>query len=210
MRVLEDYMDSFKTIMLDSIHTFLPGRIISFDGVKMEATVIPLAKVKINGIEIDPQEIEKCPVLYSNDSTFSIRHPYQSGDLILLGFCENSLEKILTTGQPESVVTENKFDITDAIVLGGIDKETDSLPSTDIDGLLLINKNTGHKIVFKSDGSLETTCEVISAPQATITCKKLISENVEASVDVLGGGISLKNHLTTGVESGNKISGPPQ
>lgn len=208
--VFEDYFDTYKTIMLNSIHTFLPGIIISFNGEKMEATVLPLAKTKINGIEIEPQEIERCPVLYPNDSTFSIRHPYQSGDMVLLGFCENSLEKILKTGQPESISTEEKFNITDAIVLGGIDKESDTLPNIDLDGLLLINKKTGHKIVFKSDGSLETTCEVINAPQATITCKKLISENVEASVDVIGGGISLKNHLTTGVESGNKTSGPPQ
>ena len=208
--VLEEYLDNYKTIMLDSIHTKAPGIIISFDGVKMEATVLPLTKVKINGIEIDPQEIERCPVMHLNSSTFADRVPYSFGDLVLLGFCENSLEKILKTGEPTSVISDEKFNITDAIVLGGINKESDTLPNTDLDGLLLINKKTGHKIVFKNDGSLETTCEVINAPQATITCKKLISENVEASVDVIGGGISLKNHLTTGVESGNKISGPPQ
>lgn len=190
-------MEEYTSIMLNKIHTSIPAKIISFDPEKMEASVQSLARVKVGNVEIEPQEIEKCPVCFLNDSTFAIRHPLKQGDLVWLGFSEVSLENILDTKNPTSVISKNKFDITDAVVVGTIDGTNDRMPSTNANDLLILNKKTGHKIIFKEDGSLETTVEIINAPSCTslnapnavITCKKVI-----ASDDVTGGGISLKNH----------------
>lgn len=182
---------------MNSIHTLIPGTIQEFDAVKMEASVIPLSKPVISGKEIEPQLIERCPVCFLNDSTFSVRHPLKKGDLVIIGFSEVSLENLLNENVSNSVKNTKKFNITDGIILGTIDSETDEMISEFSDDLLLINKKTGHKVVFKEDGSLFTTVEIISAPNATtisapnatVSCKKLI-----ASDDVVGGGISLKEH----------------
>ncbi|MGL5707477.1 MAG: Gp138 family membrane-puncturing spike protein [Aeromonas sp.] len=189
MILMEEYMNNYSAIMLNKIHTHLPGKIISFDPEKMEATVQSLARVKIGDVEITPQEIERCPVCYTNGTNFAIRNPLKAGDLVWLGFSEVSLEKILSSKNPESVVTNNKFDLTDAVVVATMDSESDTMPSSNTNDLLILNKLTGDKIVFKEDGSIETTSKQIDAPNATINCKKLV-----ATDDVLAGSISLKNH----------------
>lgn len=195
-----DLLRKFKVYTLSEIHTILPAKILQFDHIKMEATVLPLAKTTIAGTEITPQPITRCPVCFLNDSTFSIRHPLKKGDLVVLGFSEVSLEKILKSKEPSSVINTKRFNLSDAIVLGTIDSENDTMPDFNSEDLLIINKETGHKIIFKKDGSIETTVEIITAPNAvtinapnaTINCKHL-----NASDDVVAGKISLKEHTHT-------------
>lgn len=210
MEIIE-MLEKWKVITLNNIHTQLPAVIQSFDPVKMEATVLPLARPVIEGVEVEPQPIDRCPVCFLNDSTFAIRHPLKDGDLVIIAFAEVSLEKILTTKKPESVTKNGKFNISDAIVIGTLDGEYDRMTSENSNDLLIINKSTGHKIVFKADGSLDTTVEIITAlnatlikaPNALIECKSLIaSEKVQAPLvngtqDVTFAGISGKEHTHT-------------
>ncbi|WP_339963930.1 hypothetical protein [Fusobacterium ulcerans] len=51
--------------------------------------------------------------------------------------------------------------MSDGIIIGTIDGEYDNMPSDNAGDLLIINKKTGHKIIFKSDGSIDTTVEII-------------------------------------------------
>lgn len=193
-----DLLKKWKIYTFADIHTMIPGKILEFDAVKMEATVLPLAKTILAGKEVNPQPIERCPVCFLNDSTFSIRHPLKKDDLVIIGFSEVSLEKILKSKEPSSVINSKRFNITDGIIIGTIDGENDTMPKVNSEDLLIINKETGHKIVFKKDGSIDTTVEVITAlnatsinaPNATINCK-----NLNASEDVKAGEISLKEHL---------------
>ncbi len=205
---LAELLNNWKFIMFNQIHTQLPGVILSFDHVKMEASVLPLARPIINGKEIEPQPIDRCPVCFLNDSTFSVRHPLQKGDLVIIGFSEVSLEKILTTKKPETVTQNGKFNYSDGIIIGTIDGEYDEMISENSSDLLIINKKTGHKIIFKADGSIDTTVEIITAlnattinaPNAVIKCKSVIaSEKVEAPLingtnNVTFAGISGKGH----------------
>lgn len=211
---LNEILDNWQAVTLNSIHTTIPGTILSFDPVKMEASVLPLARPVIAGEEVQPQPIDRCPVCFLNDSTFSIRHPLQKGDLVVIGFSEVSLEKILTTKKPESVTKNGKFNMSDGIIIGTIDGEYDNMPSDNAEDLLIINKKTGHKIVFKADGSIDTTVEVITAlnatsikaPNAVIECKTVIAtdnitagKKVEApmingTTDVTFAGVSGKGH----------------
>lgn len=203
-----DLLKKWKIYTFADIHTMIPGKILEFDPVKMEATVLPLAKTILAGKEVNPQPIERCPVCFLNDSTFSIRHPLKKDDLVIIGFSEVSLEKILKSKEPSSVINSKRFNITDGIIIGTIDGENDTMPEVNSEDLLIINKETGHKIVFKKDGSIDTTVEVITAlnattinaPNAVITCKSVIaSEKVQAPLvngtnDVKIAGISGKSH----------------
>lgn len=205
---ITELLDKWKVILLNEIHTKIPGTIISFDPVKMEASVLPLARPVIEGKEVEPQIIERCPVCFLNDSTFAVRHPLQKGDLVIIGFSETSLEKILTSKKPESVTKNGRFNLTDGIVLGTIDGEYDEMPVENSNDLLIINKETGHKIVFKADGSIDTTVEIITAlnatsikaPLATIECKNLIaSDSVEAGKNIKAG-VKMEAPTVSGTE----------
>lgn len=203
-----ELLKNYEIVMLSKIHTIIPAVVLKFNPIKMEATVLPLGRPVIAGKEVEPQPITRCPVCFLNDSTFAIRHPLTEGDLVIVGFSEVSLEKILTTKKPESVTKANRFNLSDGIVLGTIDGEYDEMISEHSEDLLIINKKTGHKIIFKADGSIDTTVEIITAlnattinaPKAVITCKSVIaSEKVEAPLvngtdDVTFAGISGKGH----------------
>lgn len=203
-----ELLKNYEIVMLNKIHTIIPAVVLKFNPTKMEATVLPLGRPIIAGKEVEPQPITRCPVCFLNDSTFAIRHPLTEGDLVIVGFSEVSLEKILTTKKPESVTKANRFNLSDGIVLGTIDGEYDEMIAEHSEDLLIINKKTGHKIIFKADGSIDTTVEIITAlnattinaPKAVITCKSVIaSEKVEAPLvngtnDVTFAGISGKGH----------------
>ena len=205
---LYEVFKNYEVVMLNKIHTLIPAVVLSFDPVKMEASVLPLGRPVIAGKEVEPQPIDRCPVCFLNDSTFAIRHPLKKDDLVVVGFSEVSLEKILTTKKPESITRGNRFNISDGIVLGTIDGEYDKMIAEHSEDLLIINKKTGHKIIFKADGSIDTTVEVITAlnatsikaPKAIIVCRTLIAnEKVEAplvngTTDVTFAGISGKGH----------------
>lgn len=183
-----ELLKNYKIMMLNEIHTIIPAVVLEFNPVKMECSVLPLARPVVAGKEVEPQPIDRCPVCFLNDSTFSVRHPLVKGDLVVVGFSEVSLEKILTTKQPESVTKGNRFNISDGIVLGTIDGEYDEMIAEHSEDLLIINKKTGHKIIFKSDGSIETTVEIINAqnlkqlnaPNSVITCKDVIFSGISA------------------------------
>lgn len=208
MNEIYKMLEKYRIVTLQSIHTMIPGVIISYNPIKMEASVLPLGRPVIKGKELEPQPIDRCPVCFSNGSTFSIRNPLKKGDLVIIGFSEVSLEKILTTKQPESTMKSPRFNLSDGIIIGTIDGENDTMPDFNTDDLLIINKETGHKIVFKKDGSIDTTVEIITAlkattinaPNAVITCKSVIaSEKVQAPLvdgtnDVTFARISGKAH----------------
>lgn len=185
---LYEVFKNYEVVMLNKIHTLIPAVVLSFDSIKMEASVLPLGRPIIAGKEVEPQPIDRCPVCFLNDSTFAIRHPLKKDDLVVVGFSEVSLEKILTTKKPESTMQGNRFNLSDGIVLGTIDGEYDEMISEHSEDLLIINKKTGHKIIFKSDGSIDTTVEIITAqnlkelkaPNAVITCKDIIFSGISA------------------------------
>ncbi|MEJ6464904.1 hypothetical protein [Fusobacterium ulcerans] len=46
---LNEILDNWQAVTLNNIHTTIPGTILSFDPVKMEASVLPLARPVIAG-----------------------------------------------------------------------------------------------------------------------------------------------------------------
>lgn len=75
MNEIYKMLEKYRIVTLQSIHTMIPGVIISYNPIKMEASVLPLGRPVIKGKELEPQPIDRCPVCFSNGSTFSIRNP---------------------------------------------------------------------------------------------------------------------------------------
>lgn len=59
-------------------------------------------------------------------------------------------------------------------------------------------------------GDTLITGRLHATDQATFDASVDVATTLTAQTDVVGGGISLKNHLTTGVTSGSSLSGKPQ
>ena len=82
--------------------------------------------------------------------------------------------------------------------LGGFFKMTN-------DGKVSFNDGQGASFVLDGDGSIAS-----AATAWNHTGNVNVSGTLTASTDVVGGGKSLAHHLTTGVQPGSGISGPPQ
>jgi phage baseplate assembly protein V len=85
------------------------------------------------------------------------------------------------------------------------------------DGKLTFGDGRGATAAFNGDGTMSTaastwnhTGNVNIDGTVAITGSASVSETLTATTDVVGGGISLKNHLTTAVQPGSGVSGAPQ
>jgi hypothetical protein len=128
---------------LEQVHTFLPGKVVSFDATTLRAVVVPVLK-KVVGpdeTELEYLPIEATPVDILITDAFVIRPPYAEGDAVTLGFYERSKERILRDLDPRKPFFKRKHHLTDAIVIHGrmTDKEGESrpLPSVWTDELIL-------------------------------------------------------------------------
>lgn len=179
----EEIITSIKNEVYEYIHTNIPATVESFDPVSMTATVKILAKFKIRGIEQVPKNIYRVPVGHNRSEVFAERTPLKKGDIVLLSFSEFSLEKILSTGKPESVLGSSKFDLTDAIITTCISGDRGKLPKEHSNDWVLFNLETGHEIIFRENGVYE------------IKAKKMIM-NIDDEIEINTPTINaLKSHL---------------
>lgn len=213
-------INSIKKDIYEYIHTNIPARIIDFNHVDMTATVQIIAKLKIRGIEQIPKAIYRVPVGHSRSKVFGERIPLQKDDIVYLSFSEVSLEKILSTGTPEGVLGDSKFDLTDAVITTHISLNTGKMPEENKEDWCLFNYETGHKLVFKKNGeleifnkkltviakeSIELNTPVINAPESMLNIKQVI-----ATESVSANGIKLEKHKHGDVQSGQNDTGGPK
>lgn len=213
-------IDSIKKDIYEYIHTNIPARIIDFNHIDMTATVQIIAKLKIRGIEQIPKAIYKVPVGHSRSKVFGERNPLQKDDIVYLSFSEVSLEKILSSGTPEGVLGDSKFDLTDAVITTHISLNNSKMSPENKDDWCLFNFETGHKLVFKKNGELEIfnkkltvaaeesidlNTPVINAHESTLNIKKIV-----ATDSVSAKGIILENHKHGDVQSGPNQTGGPE
>lgn len=80
------------------------------------------------------------------------------------------------------------------------------------DGEVALHDAYGNKAHFKKDGTLDlvaTTKVQITSPLVTMSGNLQVTGTITATVDVVGGGKSLKTHTHSGVASGGSNTGAP-
>ncbi len=118
-------------------------------------------------------------------------------------------------------------DIANAVALRGIYSEAFQAPSDSADvtllrfadGAVITYDSAAHALVavlpaggtvaITADGGVSINGPVTINGETTITGNVSVTGTAKVSDDVIGGGISLKNHATTGVQPGSGKSGPP-
>lgn len=118
-------------------------------------------------------------------------------------------------------------DLANAVALRGLYSEAFKAPSESADVTLLrfadgavISYDSashalaavlpvGGTVAITADGGVSINGPVTITGDTTITGNVSVTGTAKVSDDVVGGGISLKNHLTTNVQPGSGKSGPP-
>lgn len=136
-----DFFNQFKSRMIAGLNTCSLGKIVSYDPTKSKADVELLP-----GGEL----IKSVPVALQQSKDFFIRLPYSTGDYVVIVFCSRDIDGTINGG---GAATNRMLDINDAIVIGGINLFTDSLPAGN--DLIIGKKDSTSKIVFKNDGSIQ-------------------------------------------------------
>lgn len=156
------FRDSVYSI-LNTVHTCLPGRIISFDASTNKATIQPaLNKAYLSGAE--PMGImSNVPVLFPKNIYF----PIVEGDYVLVLFAERAIDLWLTNG---GVVTPNdprKFNLSDGIAIPGLQPFNADFSNRNADDFQITY--AGSSIRIKSDGSviIESSSTIAIGTQTT-------------------------------------------
>lgn len=187
---LPDAMRVAISRAIAGIHTCLPGKIEKYDHEKQMASVKPLIKKFYldNKTESLPV-IVNVPVIFPRTANFSFTHPIEEGDLVLLLFCERSLEKYLAEGGEQEPGDRRKHDLTDAIAIPGLYPFSEPSEADNNEDVLI--KFHEAELRIKPDGNFYMKGDLI----------------VEG--DVVADDVSLKTHIHSGVETGGGVSGPP-
>lgn len=226
----QQIINSIKNDIYQYIHTNIPARIIDFNHIEMSATVQIIAKLKVRGIEFVPKYIYRVPVGHNRTKIFGERNPLKKDDIVFLSFSEVDLEKILTTGLPESILGDEKFNLNDAVITTCISLKNQKMPEDNKDDWCLFNFETGHKIIFKENGvyeiyskkiylqaddEIEINTPVINALKSdfnvkNIKAKSTITDTFKALESAIIKGINFLLHRHGNVSNGDGETGEPK
>ncbi len=184
-------------------------KVIKYDENKMTVDVQPLTKYPDEDKFEKKPQVLSVPVALVYGGGFVIRPVYEAGDLGFVVYLDRDSDSTIAKGSEADPNTERLHSGDDAIFFGGIrigSKQITGLPSKKLclgtdDGSIYIAIGKD-KINIKGDVEIEGNVKIIG--------KEDVTQTVTALVDVIGGGISLKSHVHTDVETGAGTSGPPQ
>ena len=157
--------------VLNNVNTALPAIIVSSDPITNKASVQPaLNKAYLSGAEPMPI-LESVPIMFPNNITF----PVNTGDYVLLIFCQRSLDLWLSKGGQVTPDDPRKFDLSDAIAITGLRPFTDDFSGNN--GKDFKISFGGSEIVIKENGDIIIkTTNKVAIGNTTNELLKIISD----------------------------------
>lgn len=193
---------------LADLHVSIPGKIVSFDGIK--ATVQPELKRKFaDDTIVDLPPIVNVPVSFLSTNSASVTLPLKAGDTGLLIFSERSLDKWLVAGGPVNPDDVRKFDLSDGVFFPGA--KPFNQPS-DYDPARIVIKNVAGKMTVNASGLIAigngvTKVELLSIVDQLID-QMIATETAIAAITVntVLGTSSIPNNAPVFVALGTAIT----
>jgi hypothetical protein len=181
--------------MQQNMHTCIPGKIESFDAAKCLAVVTPTGQfLQPNGKLLDYPQINDVPVhvLQYAGQKCTIAFPIKKGDECLLFFAEQQLDKFR---DGEDAKCDLRFDLSNAIALVGLFRQTNSVVKEACDNdAMILDHNGQSRVTIKKD---EQECKVQSATftikDGEITAK---AQNIKWDGDVeITGNVTARQKI---------------
>ncbi len=218
---LEALTQQAVTNALKELHTAMPGVVDTFDPSTQTCTVQPAIKrVFVDGETVNLPLLINVPVCFPTAGGFSITLPIAKGDDCLIVFSERSIDNWLKFGDIRKPNDKRFHDLSDGMVLMGLRTNPKALNNYDSNNLTIRNEANDNKLILKADGSMQIDTNTLTVNgglqvngnvdvDGTITS----TDTITAATDVIGGGISLKNHthgyIGAGTGSSPQESDPP-
>ena len=205
---------------LKDVHTVLPGIIDTFDPETQTCTVQPAIKRIFVGDEEQPLPLLiNVPVCFPTAGGFSVTLPIAKGDDCLIMFSERSLDNWLAFGGVRKPADKRFHDLSDGVVLMGLRTNPKALVDYDPTNLVIRNEANDNRWILKADGSQQVDTSTLTVNgnvqiNGDLDVDGYIHSTgtVTGDTDVVGGGISLKNHthpITWTDPAGSGNSGAP-
>jgi len=213
--VIRQALRSFQA----GLWTCLPGYIVDYDSEKNTATVQPGIKVNVlsqdgTTTQVDPALLDSVPIVFPGGGGCLLTFPIKQGDECLVVFASRSIDGWMQEGGIQPQTDPSRLhDLSDAMCFVGLMSYQNIAPSISGSRTQLRSKDGETYVELDPDGQVVNVKApggmTFDTPTAHFTGNVISDQTVTASTDVVGGGISLKSHTHSGVQSGSENSGPP-
>ena len=183
------------------LNTFMPGNVLEYHASTQTVDVRPALKRTLASPPVTKQrpDLYDVPVIFPRSSGNAIHIPLTAGDSVGILFCQRSLDDWKDVGDLTKVTDVRLHDLSDAVVIAGLDINALSIPEPDkmsvlVDNGLYIGKPTGtsgaiaglsQTEVFQA---LSKLCDIVSG-LTTITTSAGTADPVTNAVATTGTGV---------------------
>lgn len=177
-----------------NIETMFVGIIQSVDVANMRYNVQPILNRydRVDDIHVESAVLYQCPMMTHKCGSFFLRAPYQTGDVVYVGVCKESIDESLAGDS----IKDNKmlgvegFRQIDGVILGGLVCDTEPrLSSDNANDFVIQNRNNGDKFVIFANGGIELltkTKVTVNSPETECTGNLTVKGNVTVDGNIVG------------------------
>jgi hypothetical protein len=188
--MMQEFTQGMKDLMADTIrdvHTAVPGKIVTFDPEKCEATILPTAKFrKPDGSMIDFPKIHEVPVFFpqavAQDVTFCWH--IEPDDEVIIFFTEQALDQWRTGAESN---TELRFDLQNAFAMTGFFKDANPHVKRAAENKsIIIQRDESYMEFYGTTGQIDVyaTGDINVETEQTLNVKAAVDINVEAGANI--------------------------
>ncbi len=166
---------------LNGINTLALAKIVEIDNANLEASIELISMNAFHGEFIKDEVIQYVPIMpIFNSTAFFVNAPYNVGDLVVVGFCQHSLEGTIDEKEPAEPTSKDQYSQDDAMILGNITAKYQNDSPGDFS---IIHKSSGNYIKIDSAGTINIKGDL------SVEGKLEVSQDIKTKgkVDAVGG-----------------------
>lgn len=182
---LMDAMGALELDMLANIHTTTIARVTKVN--TKTINVKPVINRIVDGESVELPEFAEVPIIHLHGGSSSIRMPIAVGDYCLLMMNERCIDDWYFGKDNAEPREQRMHDYSDAIALVGLFNKSGELANVMTTTII---------------GDVDMTGNLEIIGNITVTGNITASGTITGTIDVIGGGISLKNHRHSNPEGG--------
>ncbi len=201
------------------VHTALPAKVLKFNaGDNTVQVELMINELKRDGVSVPLPPIDDVPVQFFRGGDFVITTPIRKGDHGLCVFAERCIDGWFASASKSEPLDFRLHDYSDGFFLTGFSPRPLAVKDVDLDGVCMRTlskstylKLTEGKIIIK--GNIEQTGDYKQVGNKNLVGNfsqvegNSVSSGTITAKDMIGSGVSLKNH-THGGDSGGITTQP--